>query len=76
YDIVSVVTKLKNDGLKFYVASNAIRNTIELGLKKLGIFHLVDKIYSNQDVARSKPNPEMYLRCMADAGVNPSETLI
>src|SRR5579885_1486773 len=76
YDIVNVVTKLKEDGLKFYVASNAIRNTVELGLKKLGIFHLVDKIYSNQDVVNSKPNPEMYLRCMADASVSPSETLI
>lgn len=76
YDIVNVVSKLKQEGYQFYVASNAIRNTIELGLKKLGIFHLVDKIYSNQDVVNSKPNPEMYLRCMADASVSPSETLI
>lgn len=76
YDIVNVVTKLKEEGYLFYVASNAIRNTIELGLKKLGIDHLVDKIYSNQDVVNSKPNPEMYLRCMSDASVSPSETLI
>ncbi len=76
HDIVDVVTKLKDEGYLFYVASNAIRNTIELGLKKLGIDHLVDKIYSNQDVVNSKPNPEMYLRCMADASVSPSETLI
>ena len=76
YDIVNVITKLKEEGCLFYVASNAIRNTIELGLKKLGVFHLVDKIYSNQDVVNSKPNPEMYLRCMADASVSPSETLI
>lgn len=76
YDIVNVLTKLKEEGYQFYVASNAIRNTIELGLQKLGISHLVDKIYSNQDVVNSKPNPEMYLRCMADASVSPSETLI
>lgn len=76
YDIVNVVSKLKEEGYQFYVASNAIRNTIELGLQKLGISHLVDKIYSNQDVVNSKPNPEMYLRCMADASVSPSETLI
>lgn len=76
YDIINVVTELKAKGYMFYVASNAIRNTIELGLKKLGISHLVDKIYSNQDVINSKPNPEMYLRCMADASVSPSETLI
>jgi HAD superfamily hydrolase (TIGR01509 family) len=76
YDIVNVIEQLKEDGFKFYVASNAIRNTVELGLKKLGISHLVDKIYSNQDVTNSKPNPEMYLRCMADASCAPSETLI
>lgn len=76
YDIVSVITRLKKEGYLFYVASNAIRNTIELGLKKLGIDHLVDKVYSNQDVKNSKPNPEIYLKCMVDASVNPSETLI
>jgi len=76
YDLVNVITKLKKDGYLFYVASNAIRNTIELGLKKLGIDHLVDKVYSNQDVVNSKPNPEIYLKCMVDASVSPSETLI
>lgn len=76
YNIINVITKLKEEGFKFYVASNAIRNTVELGLKKLGVFHLVDKIYSNQDVVNSKPNPEMYLRAIADAGVSPYETLI
>lgn len=76
HDIVEVVTFLKEEGYLFYVASNAIRNTIELGLEKLGIAHLVDKIYSNQDVKNSKPNAEMYLQCMADAGANPCETII
>lgn len=76
YDIVGVITRLKSEGYLFYVASNAIRNTIELGLKKLGIDHLVDKVYSNQDVVNSKPNPEIYLKCMMDASVSPSETLI
>ena len=76
YDLVSTISRLKSEGYLFYVASNAIRNTIELGLKKLGVDHLVDKVYSNQDVTNSKPNPEIYLRCMADASVCPSETLI
>lgn len=76
YDIVNVITRLKKEGYLFFVASNAIRNTIELGLKKLGIDHLVDKVYSNQDVVNSKPNPEIYLKCMVDASVSPSETLI
>lgn len=76
YKIVDVVAALKDEGYLFYVASNAIRNTIELGIEKLGIAHLVDRVYSNQDVKNSKPNAEIYLQCMADAGVNPNETLI
>lgn len=76
YDLVNVIKQLKDAGYLFYVASNAIRNTVELGLKKLGIDHLVDKVYSNQDVVNSKPNPEIYLKCMAEASVSPSETLI
>ncbi len=76
YGIVDVISFLKEEGYLFYVASNAIRNTIELGLEKLGVLHLVDKIYSNQDVKHSKPNAEIYLQCMADAGVNPCDTVI
>src|ERR1041385_5354259 len=73
YDLINIVGQLKKEGYLFYVASNAIRNTIELGLKKLGIDHLVDKVYSNQDVVNSKPNPEIYLKCMVDASVSPFE---
>ncbi len=76
YDIANVIASLKQEGYLFYVASNAIRATVELGLKKLGIDHLVDRVYSNQDVKNSKPNPEIYLTCMADASVNPHETVI
>jgi HAD superfamily hydrolase (TIGR01509 family) len=76
YDIVNVIEKLKEEGYLFYVASNAIRNTIDVGLNKLGILHLVDKVYSNEDVKNSKPNSEIYLKCMVDAGVNPKETII
>ena len=76
HDILRSVKDFKNKGLLFYVASNAIRNTVDLGLDKLGITELVDKVYSNQDVKNAKPSPEMYLKCMIDAGVSPYETLI
>lgn len=76
HHIKFVIESLKEDGYLFYVASNAIRHTVELGLEKLGISHLVDKVYSNQDVRASKPNPEIYLKCMVEASVAPSETLI
>ena len=68
--------KLKQEGYILYVASNAISSTIEAGLKKLGIFHHFDKILSNEDVKKSKPSPEIYLKAMIEAGVDPAETLI
>lgn len=76
YNIVDVIKQLKEEGYLFFVASNAIYSTVQLGLQKLGISEFVDKVYSNDDVKKQKPNAEIYLRCMVDAGVNPDETLI
>ncbi len=67
---------LKQEGYQLMVASNAIRSTIEAGLKKLGISHYFDKVISNEDVKHTKPHPEIYLKAMIEAGVDPSEILI
>ncbi len=72
----SILCELKSEGYKLYVASNSIRDTIELMLIKKGIRQYFEAIYSNQDVDRPKPNPEIYLRCMIEAGVGPDNTLI
>jgi HAD superfamily hydrolase (TIGR01509 family) len=74
--LLEILSLLKKEGYLLYLASNAIRETIEAGLKKLGVFDLFDKIYSNQDVINQKPHPEIYLKCMVDAGVKPKETVI
>ena len=41
--------------------SNAIRNTIEISLKQLGIFDYFSEIYSNEDVVYGKPNAEIFI---------------
>lgn len=58
------------------VASNSIRETIQIALDSLGIAPYVNYIFSNEDVKFPKPSPEMYLRCMIAANVAPSNTLI
>lgn len=70
------VLKIKQNGFKFCVASNAIRKTVEVGLKRLGILQYVDKIYSNEDVVYQKPHPSIYIKCMNDFNVRPDETVI
>lgn len=74
--LIEVLKKLKNDGFKVYVASNAIRETVKLLLYYTGLIEYVDYYISNEDVKNSKPNAEIYLKCIIDAGVNPNETLI
>lgn len=68
--------KLKHDGLKIYVCSNSIRETIKLCLLKLNIMQYVDYFISNEDVVSAKPHPEMYWQAMINEKVFPKETLI
>ena len=67
---------LHDQGYKIGVCSNSVRVNTRMMLYKLGLLQFVDYYYSNQDVQNTKPHPEMYMRCMLDAGVSPRETLI
>ena len=74
--ILEILKRLKNDGYKLVVASNSIRETVKITLLKLGFLEYIDFYLSNEDVKHPKPNPELYLRSMIEAGVSPKETLI
>lgn len=68
--------KLKNSGYRLVCCSNAINSSVLTMLEcSVGLQHF-DAIYSNEHVKHPKPNPEIYLRAMADAGISPKETLI
>lgn len=45
-------------------------------LEKAMIIQNFDIILSNQDVTKSKPDPEIYVTCMKRLEVSPRETLI
>jgi len=75
--LINLFKKLKFDyKVKVAVASNSVKDTIVTSLETLGIDIYIDFIISNQDVINPKPNPEMYLRCMVQAGVSPKNTII
>jgi len=67
---------LKDSKLKITIASNAIRDTVLTSLDKVGILKYCDYILANEDVFLSKPNAEIYMRCMIYAKCNPDETVI
>lgn len=74
--IVLLFWFLKKRGYFVAVASNSIRKTTEKILSLLGVRQYCDFVVGNDDVLRSKPNPEMYYRCMIHCGVSVCETMI
>ena len=75
-DLISVMSKLTEDGYKIAVCSNSIRKTVLTVISKLGIMQYMDLIISNEDVKNSKPHPEMYWKAISIMGRLPEETLI
>lgn len=58
--IGSLLQKLKEDDYKICVATNSVANTAYSVLVKMELLHLVDKVFSNEDVKFSKPQQELY----------------
>lgn len=75
-ELLDAIVKLKGEGYKLAVASNAVRSTVWTILSYLGVFHLFDYVVSNEDVKNPKPAPEMYWKCMNELNAIPDTTLI
>lgn len=75
-ELVSFMDYLQDIGLKLAVASNSVRNTIDIVLKNLGINNYFSLILSNEDVKSPKPHPEIYWKTMMHFGVVPDVTVI
>ena len=70
------LSKLKADGYKLAVASNSVRNSVEVMMQKSNLLGYLDALLSNQDVIRGKPDPEIYLKAAAALGLKPDECLV
>jgi HAD superfamily hydrolase (TIGR01509 family) len=70
------LSRLKTEGYRMAVCSNSIRKTIEVMLDKAMIIENFEFYMSNEDVAKGKPDPEIYINSMVRLGVSPQETLI
>jgi beta-phosphoglucomutase len=70
------LSKLKSEGYKLGVASNSIRSTIDVMMKKSCLHGYFDVMLSADDVTNAKPNPEIYETAIQRLGLDPSEVLI
>ena len=70
------LSRLKAEGYKLAVASNSIRQTVELMMEKSNLARYMDLMLSNQDVSKPKPDPEIYNTAITRLGLKPEECLI
>lgn len=70
------LSRLKAQGYKLGVASNSVRPTVELMMDKAHLTAYLDVLLSNEDVSKSKPDPEIYLKAASMLGVQPQECLV
>jgi len=70
------LSTLKRQGYKLAVASNSIRNTVQVMMDKANLDQYLDLQLSNEDVLQPKPAPDIYLKAIRDLGLRPDECLI
>ncbi|NHN29975.1 HAD family hydrolase [Paenibacillus agricola] len=62
-------------GLKIGLASSSTRSWVEGYLQRFGLLHYFSCIRTADDVAKVKPDPELYLQAVAGLGVSPSKAV-
>jgi beta-phosphoglucomutase len=70
------LSRLKAKGYRMGVCSNSIRSTVEAMMSLSALDQYLDFVVSNEDVTKSKPDPEMYTFAIAKLGLQPSDCLI
>jgi beta-phosphoglucomutase family hydrolase len=74
--IIELINSLRQQGVKLAIASSAHRKLIKYVLGKLGITHLFDSIVTAEDISRSKPDPEIFMKSANKLGVRPAECVV
>ena len=72
----SFATQFRAQGGKVWVVSTGHPDNLRNAMDYLGITEQIDGILSSEDIERSKPAPDAFLKAMEIEGVTPAETLI
>lgn len=75
-NIYEIFKYLKNNDYKIAIATNAIKDTLDIIINKLKLNDYIDFIISNEAVVNPKPHSEIYLKCFLSLNSNPKECLI
>jgi len=74
--VKELIESLHNDGIKLIIASSAVRNNIEVVMDKFDIRKYFEGYVSGQDVQKTKPNPEIFLKAAEKLDVSPEDCVV
>lgn len=70
------LSRLKSEGYELALASNSVRITVDMMMEKADLNQYLTFSLSNQDVTKSKPDPEIYNTAIKRLGLETVECLI
>lgn len=71
----ALVTEVRRRGLAAVLATSSPAHELQAMTDLLAITGVVDGTTTSEDVERSKPSPEVFVKAMESAGLDPSRTL-
>lgn len=74
-NVITVINKLKESGVKLSVLTASPHVTLDPCLKRLGLYDLFDNVWSCDDFATTKADPEIYVKAAAKMGERVEEVL-
>ena len=74
--LMEFLMEAKKKNIKMAIGSAAIMYNIDFVLDGLNIRDYFDVIVSADDVLKSKPDPETYLKCASLLGIDPEDCLV
>lgn len=75
-DCVATVRRLQRDGYRLALASSGSRTSVQAFLDHTELQTAFESVLSGNDVARAKPDPELFARSIANLGLAPEACLV
>ena len=74
--ICALFARLRSDGIRVVLATSAGKEEVDAALRVIGCTALIDRIVGADDVASSKPDPDIFAAALRKAGVSPDEAVV
>lgn len=74
--VVEILEFIKKVGLKCAIATSTVKESATRNLKFTGVYDYFDSFIFGDEVRKSKPDPEVFLKACAKVGVDKSQAVV